>query len=69
MLLKTSNSFHVRGAGVFPMSPEFVRVGPVGVPFLTPLVWLVANAAWQQPLARFLKVSLLHTLLLIQASS
>ena len=50
------------------MSPRFVRVGLVGAPFLIPLVWLVANAAWQQPLARFLKVALLHTLLLIQAS-
>ena len=35
-------------------------------PFFVPLVYLVATAAYPQPVSRFLKVSLLHTFIIFE---
>ena len=51
------------GAGAFPMFPRYAFIL-----YATPVAWLVANLAWEQPQGVFLRVSLLHMLLLIQVS-
>ena len=51
----------IAGAGGFPMFPRFAFLL-----YFVPAIWLVANGAWAQPRDRFLKIGLLHTLLLLQ---
>ena len=54
-------SLSLMGAGIYPAWSRLAWT-----PYVVPLVYLVVSGAWPQPLERFLQVSLLHVLMLLQ---
>ena len=57
-------SLSLMGAGIYPSWSR-----SAWTPYIVPVVYLVVSGAWPQPRERFLQVSLLHVLMLLQVRS